>query len=100
MTCRCLSLPFSAAEFEMADWGADGYGGRVTLYTCPHCTRDWLHYALDGSARWWCVEVLDPPDPILCASTARDYIERQAEGFAGTALLPEGLRLTAPIRID
>jgi hypothetical protein len=104
--CPCRTPPFPHADFEVEDLGTDGAFAEVSIHTCRRCGTDWLKYLLQDEAvprsgRWWRVEVVEPRDPILLAGTARDYIERQAEGFAGGSWFDStGHRIVAPIRID
>jgi hypothetical protein len=104
--CPCRSPPFPWNDFELEDLGLDGFFAEVTIHTCKRCGTDWLKYHLQDEAfprsgRWWRVEVIEPRDPILLAGTARDYIERQPEGFAGGSRFDStGFRIEAPIRVD
>ena len=104
--CRCRTPPFHHADYERLDLGTDGLDAVVSVQTCRACGTEWLHYLIEqehltAAGRWWRVELLDPLDPILSASTARDYIERQPEGFAGGShFASTGHRILAPIRID
>ena len=103
--CPCRSPPFHHADFEVEPLGMDGQFADVSIHTCKRCGTEWLKYLLEDEAfprsgRWWRVEVPAPRDPILRAGTARDFIERQAGGFAGgSGFESTGHRIVAPIRI-
>ena len=104
--CPCRAPPFPATRFERTDLGIDGLDAEVSIDTCRACGTEWLHYLIEEeyrsrAGRWWRVEILDPLDPILSASTARDYIERQPGGFCGGSYFAStGMAIGAPIRID
>jgi hypothetical protein len=104
--CRCRRPPFHYTDFEVEALGMDAHHADVEIQTCRHCGTGWLKYLLEdaaftGSGRWWRVEVPEPRDPILLAATARDFIERQAEGFRGGSYFDStGHRIVAPIRIE
>jgi hypothetical protein len=104
--CPCRTPPFHHADFEVEHLGHDGVDAEVTIQTCRRCGTDWLRYFIEEefrsrSGRWWRVEVPEPRDPILLAGTARDFIERQADGFAGGSHFEStGHRIVAPIRIE
>ncbi|WP_072427073.1 hypothetical protein [Chitinimonas taiwanensis] len=54
------------------------------------------HYSQSG--RWWRVAISAQQAASMQAGTARDFIQQQAEGFAGGSFFrSSGHRITAPI---
>lgn len=105
-SCACEVPPFYVGDYQEESLGDDdALGGEVSLQTCKTCGTSWLKYLLESphhsrSSRWWRVRVPAERKAQLTAQNARDFIERQAEGFQGGSLFDStGMPVKGPMRI-
>jgi len=103
--CTCRQPPFRFSDYHTVDLGEDSRGAEISLDTCKSCGKLWLAYRIDEphyrrSGRWWRVEIAAGDPSTVSAATARDYVERSTEGFAGGSFFDsQGHAIAAPIRV-
>lgn len=104
-SCSCEEPPFRFEDYKTVEVGEDSHGAEISVLTCNLCGHMWLNYLIDWphqsrSGRWWRVHI--PPDEkhSISTTTAREFIERSFEGFAGGSFFnSHGHRITTPITV-
>jgi hypothetical protein len=103
--CTCSKLPFNFMHFKTVALGEDSFGAEITINTCKKCGLAWLKYLIEEphysrSGRWWMTALPTQGSSGLSVANARQYIERQAECFAGGSYFKStGHHISAPIKI-
>jgi hypothetical protein len=103
--CHCKRPPFHYADYDTLQLGEDARGAEVSFETCRHFGAVWLNYLIEKpqysrSGRWWRVEVSPESKDVPSAARAREFIERQSEGFVGGSFFnSQGHAIVAPIHI-
>jgi hypothetical protein len=103
--CTCRQPPFWFVDYYTVHLGEDSRGADISLLTCKHCGATWLTYLIEEphysrSGRWWRVEITAENTIAVSAATARQCVERSAEGFAGGSYFnSRGHAITAPIKV-
>lgn len=104
-SCKCKQPPFYFGDYVTIESGDDPRGAEVSLSTCKRCGVVWLTYLIEDpqysrSGRWWRVEVSPELRGQVSAATAKEFIERQPDGFAGGSFFnSSGHAIVAPIHV-
>jgi hypothetical protein len=104
-TCPCLEGETYFQNFEHRALGMDSNYGEVSVNTCKHCGRRWLHYLMEyeylsRSGRWFRGVVT----PEVAASVKPDDAKRIIEGLdyyfrGGSAFGGNVIKTTGPLGI-
>jgi hypothetical protein len=107
--CRCLTPPFSYADFDSRPVGTDTTNGRygeVTIETCRHCGQHWLHYLIEyeafaRSGRWYRGLVSDEVARTVTPEGAVAVLESTTTRYAGGSFFEStGFRHVGAVRVD
>ncbi len=103
--CPCRQPPFRFSDYDTIRLGEDSHGADVSLSTCRSCGAAWLVYLIEEpqhsrSGRWWRVAIPAADRHAVSTATAREVVERSAEGFAGGSYFDSpGHAVGAPIKV-
>ena len=104
-SCQCKRPPFRYVDYLTVQLGEDARGAEVSLETCRHSGAVGLNYLIEEpyysrSGRWWRADVPPASKEVPSAAGAREFIERQSEGFVGGSFFnSQGHAIVAPIYI-
>lgn len=103
--CSCKKPPFHFADYKTAGIGEDSHGADISVSTCNLCGDLWLTYLIESphysrSGRWWRVKLSPKEKRSVSTATAREFVERSSEEFAGGNFFNScGHPITAPIKV-